>query len=451
MNTGKQNIYWYILLCWLFPVSLINGQTEIPPNPNEYLYVERPPVEIPVWSEQEDEWEWDWEKLDSIVVVDTIRDSIYISRLEDITQQFGMSFDEYVRRFMMFKDEHDSARVIPSDRVYLNYFLPLLKSESDFMSKRLVTREYFIAQDGDYTQLNLKEFPMNYYYSLDGLALDVMLTCYGTNNTDIFLQSPYAIQTTIEQLFATIHYTRNRTIKGINFYFPDYSFKEKRKMAQLAKSLSLVTDSSRVEGIRGLKLYMTFDLKEGMENKDFLCCLTQMADSVLLIDQQPELNVVPVMNVIDHSTAETLPFFSKIRNQIYLARFSPEAFPETNEEFLLSDIRAIMYSDYDDNLWETYFFILIGILALIIAGIMFYRFSSVFSYYINLNMDYMYALLIMVILEMYLLTFTIIECMSKDNIFTFGDKNRDAILLLPLLFFFIIPMMRSIRNRRLLP
>ncbi|GEM_PF-4662844 len=450
MKTDTQYIYRYILLFLLFPVMAGNGQTE--GTPEEYLYVNRPPVEVPVWSESEDEWIWDWETLDSIIVHDTITDTLYISRLEDITLQFGISFDEYVRRFMMFKDEQDSLSAITSERLYLNYFLPMLASDTEFMNKRLVCREYTIAQDQEYTELRLKDYPMNYFYALEGIPMDVMLTCYGTKNTDIFLQSPYARQTTIEQLFSAIYFTRNRTIDGINFYFPDYSFREKREMAQFVKSLSLVTDSSRIEGIRGLKLYLTFDKEEGLKNKDFLCCLTQMADSVFLLDQQTELNAIPVMNIVDSSDAEVLPVFSKMRNQLYLARYATGGFPETNpEEFLLSDIRAIMNSDYDDNLWETYFLILIGIILLIIVFVLFYRFSSVFSGYISKNMDYMYALLIMLVLEIYLLAFTMLECMSKDNIFTFGDKNRDAILWMPFLFLFIIPMMKSIRNRRNLP
>jgi len=437
-----------MLFCLFAPLFQTTAQND---ENSDQQYIERPALEIPVWSELDEEWQWDWETLDSILVRDTIRDTIFISRLNDITKHFGISYDEYVRRFMMFKDEQDSSQIISSGLIYLNYFLPLLKSESDFMSKRLVSREFMISQDGNYTRLALKEYPMNYYYSLDGLSLDVMLTCYGRNNTEIFLQSPYAIQTTIEQLFASVHFTRNRTIRGVNFYFPDYSFTEKRKMAQFAKSVSLVTDSSLVEGIRDLKLYMTFDHQKGLHHENFLCCLTQMADSVFLIDQQPELNVVPVMKVIDQSAADSLGIFSKIQNQLYLARYAIGEFPVRSENFLLSDIRAIMNSDYDDNIWEPYFFILCGIVLLIVTGLLFYRFSSVFSYYVNKNMDYMYALLIMVILEIYLLTFTMLESMSKDNIFTFGGEDREILLLMPLLFFFIIPMMKSIRNRRNLP
>lgn len=436
-----------ILYLFLFiPFLSVGAQTE---EEFDHRYVERPALPNPVWSDLDEEWQWDWETLDSILV--SVKDTLYISRLEDITEYFGMSYDEYVHRFMMFKDEQDSARALSSELIYLNYFLPLLRSESDFMSKRLVSREYIINQDNEYTRLTLREYPINYYYTLNGLFLDVMLTCYGRNNTEIFLQSPYAMQTTIEQLFASIHFTRNRRIRGVNFYFPDYDFTQKREMAQLIKSVSLVTDSSRVKGIRGLNLYVTFDHKKGIEHEDFLCCLTQMADSVFLIDQQPELNVVPVIKVIDQSAADSLGIAAKIKNQLYLARYARGEFPITSEEFSLSDIRTIMYNDYDDNIWEPYFFALIIILLSIVAGVLLYRFSSVFSYYANKNMDYMYALLIMVILEIYLLTFTMLECMSKDNIFTFGGDNRGVILLMPVLFLFILPMMKSIRNRRHLP
>jgi len=453
MKMNIQNSWRQIgMLLLSFAAVMVYGQTDENAKPEELFYVERPPIEVPVWSNYEEEWTWDWQKLDSILVHDTITDTLYISRLEDVTRHFGISFDEYVRRFMLFKDEQDSARALSSERVYLNYFLPMLAADTEFMNKRLVSREYTIVPDRDYTELRLKDYPMNYFYALDGLPLDVMLTCYGTKNTDIFLQSPYARQTTIEQLFASIHYTRNRTIRGINFYFPDYSFNEKRQMAQFVKSLSLVTDSSRIEGIRGLKLYLTFDKEEGLKNKDFLCCLTQMADSVFLIDQQAELNAIPVMDVIDRNVAADISVFSKMTNQMYLARYAPGDFPETDTDgFNLADIRSVMYSDYDDNTWETYLWILAGIVALLAGLLIVYYFSSGFSWYVNKNMDYIYALLILLALEIYLLAFMMIENMSKDNIFTFGGENQAAILFMPLLFIFIIPIMKSIRNRRNLP
>ncbi|MCD8081666.1 MAG: hypothetical protein LUF04_15100, partial [Bacteroides sp.] len=84
---------------------------------------------------------------------------------------------------------------------------------------------------------------------------------------------PAAIATALEPLFASVCFS-GKPIQGVNFYFPDYNFRNKRQMAQLIKSVSLVTDSMRVAPIRGMKLYVTFDRQAGLRHRNFLCCLT---------------------------------------------------------------------------------------------------------------------------------------------------------------------------------
>ncbi len=77
-----------------------------------------------------------------------------------------------------------------------------------------------------------------------------------------------------------------------------------------------------------------------------------MADSVLLLDRHHERYTFPVIEVIDHADAGALSVPAKIRNQLYLARYRTGAFPEVSaDEFRLSDLRAVMYSDYPDNVW----------------------------------------------------------------------------------------------------
>ncbi len=63
----------------------------------------------------------------------------------------------------------------------------------------------------------------------------------------------------------------------------------------------------------------------------------------------------------------------------------------------------------------------------------------------------MLALLVMVLLEFYLLLFAMFEGMSKDDVFTFGENNRNTLLLMPLLFLFLLPVVRALRRRRRLP
>lgn len=399
-----------------------------------------------------EEYGYDWEEpVEPLILRDTIYDTLYISTAEDVTSRLGLTFDEYVRRFLVAEEALDTADLFSPESLYLNYFLPLLRSTDAFFSRRLVVREYTLSPSDFRARLQLTELPYFPPHIAEGVPLDVMLTCYGEEATTQLLHSPAAIEAALEQLFASVCFSR-KPIQGVNLYFPDYNFRNKRQMAQLIKSVSLVTDSMRVASIRGMKLYVTFDRQAGLRHRDFLCCLTQMADSVLLLDRHHELYTFPVIEVIDHADAGALSVPAKIRNQLYLARYRTGAFPEVSaDEFRFSDLRAVMYSDYPDNVWQRYFWGLIGILLILLAFGLVYRFSPEFAYRVNSNLEYMLALLVMVLLEFYLLLFAIFEGMSKDDVFTFGENNRNTLLLMPLLFLFLLPGVRALRRRRKLP
>lgn len=386
------------------------------------------------------------------VKTETIMVPHYISNLNEVTKNFGMSFDQYVKEFLLFKDEKDTASRFSSDMIYLNYFLPLLRSESDFLDKRLVIREYSFDPKSNFTRMRLTQLPALYSRSLDSLALDVMFCCRGDENTDLFLKSPHYMNSCMVELFSAIHYSQYRNIRGINLYFPDYSFKEKRAMVQFIKSVSLVVDSSRMKEIRDLRLYATFDRSTGLENRNYLCSLTQLVDSVLLLDEDEIGQPFPPMMVLNKANADSLSTLFKIMNQFYLARYSTGTFPVTSAtQFRPEDIRAIMNSDYPDNRWETYMFILIGLVILVLILIVFYWSFPTFSYYINKNIDLMLSVLIMVVLEFYLLLFTMFAAMSKDDVFTFNGINGNNILFIPLLLVVIIPLIKVLGKKRNLP
>ncbi|MDR2938423.1 MAG: hypothetical protein LBU92_05750, partial [Prevotellaceae bacterium] len=129
-----------------------------------------------------------------------------------------------------------------------------------------------------------------------GSATDIRLTCYGANNTNVFINSPHLIRQCVGSLM-TAAYDSGGKVKGINLYFPDFDFSRKRDMAQLAKSVSLVADSLPFQHIRNLSLYFSFDAAVGSAYRSYLCALTHMADSVLLVGARGDM----VLDVLDHS------------------------------------------------------------------------------------------------------------------------------------------------------
>ena len=403
----------------------------------------------------------DWDDYYPSTPVQVIRDTviqhvhdttyIYISSLDDVTREFGLSFDEYARIFLKFKEDKDTLGLLPTDKIYLNYFLPLVNPNADFINKRMVTREYTVNSTKSGVTMKLTKHPYADSLENTGLKTDCMLTFYGKDNTDNFLKSPSQIKSCMGELFADIYNAKGR-IKGVNLYFPDFSFEHKKEMAQLLKSVSLVVDSCRLQPIRGISLYASFSNDKSKNEGSYLSGLTQMVDSIFVLEYATDKNTLPNISTIDKSNAQKLSLFKKLRNQRYMAKFYTDPFPNTSStEFRITDIYNLLDADYPDNSWETYLFILICIGLVIIAAIVLYLLDSNISYYVNKNIDYVYSLVVMIFLEVLLLLASMFESMSKDNVFTMSSENRYIILLLPLLFIFIVPMMKAVGRRKQLP
>ncbi|MDR1706682.1 MAG: hypothetical protein LBR46_01605, partial [Prevotella sp.] len=202
--------------------------------------------------------------------------------------------------------------------------------------------------------------------------------------------------------------------------------------------------------IRDLKLYVTFDRDNGKDNYAYILGLTQMVDSVLLVNTKSVLWPGDSVLAVSKADAEKASWWSKVENQFYLARFTLKPFPQINKDEELSpeNLRTLIDADYPYNNWENYFFALIGIFLLVITVFIFYRFNPYFSYFLNNNITYFFSLIIMLILEIYLLFVCMVEAMSNENVFTFGGDDKNTFLLLPLLFIFIIPMLNILSKRR---
>ena len=395
-------------------------------------------------------YEDDYYKLEVLILKDTvcIGDTVYVSHLNDITRLFNKTFDEYTKQMLDSVGRNDSNGVHSLERLYLNYFLPMYYPS--YIQHRYIVQNYSIEVIDDYLKIGIDNLKMPPPLYRDSVAMDIMLMCRGDVNTDNFLKSDYYRSSCLEQLLLFIDKTKSVNIEGINLYFPDFSFKEKRAMAQFIKSASLVLDSCNVESISKLRLYATFDKENGTKNIDYLYGLTQMADSVLLVDSKSEDWTKESVGVLCKERAVKLPWWSKVVNQMYLAHFTLEPFPEISkgEELSPQTIRKLINADYPYNNWEIYLFALIGIILIIVIAAILYRFNPRFSYFLNNNMSYFFSLIIMLILEIYLLFICMIEAMSNEHVFTFGGEDKNTFLLLPFLFIFIIPMLNIIAKKR---
>lgn len=396
---------------------------------------------------------------DTVYVHDTIR--IYISTLDDVTRHFGMSYDAYVKRFLRYILPKDSARQFSSQNIYLNYFLPMLEDEPDFPAKRWVGGLFslHISPDMNAASMNYNTMPLPDSLPGNNRNFDILVECRGDRNTDFFLQSPHLIDACLVQLFKRIHKTNTDAqtkgvtqIKGVNFYFPDYSFRKKRAMAQFAKSVALVTDSCRLETIRGLKVYFSFN-RQGADEIKYLSCLADMTDSIFILNNYASAGkVFTPVTVVTSEDAANYSLFSKIIDQFYLADYDRHIFPHTHLlTFHDADIIALIHSDYPENDWEIYAMILALIILVSILVFILYRSIPALSFFLNKNRDYMIILIFILVFELFILLFYMIEAMSRSEVFNFSRENQYLLLFMPVLLVFVVHLVKALRGRDKLP
>jgi DNA polymerase III delta prime subunit len=375
---------------------------------------------------------------------------IYISRLNDITAKLGMSYDLYVRSFLSFVAKRDSNRIFSPQEIYLNYFLPLLEEKPGSPSSKWAEGVFSLYASPDISFMKYSPLPLPNGFQEKDRQMNILFECRGDRNTDYFLQSPQLIDTYLVQFFKYIHEVNSRKagkIRGINFYFPDFSFKRKRAMAQFAKSISLIADKCGLNTIHSLRVYFSFDSRTASGNEEYLSCIADMTDSIFVFNSQND-HLFSTAKVITRSDADKYWLISKIINQIYLASFYMGHYPSTDKnEFLENNIVSLIHADYPENNWETYALILAGIFLLALATFTLYYTVPEFAYFLSRNKKYTTILILILIFETFLLLFSILEAMSRSSVFDFSNENGYLLPLMPLLLVIIAPILKLSKNR----
>src|SRR5690554_2587909 len=73
---------------------------------------------------------------DTIFIREIIRDTIYMSGIEDLTTHLNISFDAFVKSFLDYTKQHDSLR----EETYIKYYTGLINNE--LKKYRYVPNEY---------------------------------------------------------------------------------------------------------------------------------------------------------------------------------------------------------------------------------------------------------------------------------------------------------------------
>lgn len=337
----------------------------------------------------------------------------------------------------------DSLDKMSQDSSYFYYFLPLVKFDGKTDREQWMSNVFYL--DTAHCYINDHEG-------------DLLFICKGDQHTNRFITSKKLTDAYIVRIFEYIHKSNSDSssihkINGVNFYFPNYNYQENRAMAQFAKSVSLVIDSCKLESIRGMKLFFSFDGKEKNKNKGFYCCLTEMCDNVLVFDTDCDTCLYYPVTIYNADSSKALPLIRRIRNQLLLARYFVEDFPEetSREEFFPADIKKIANADYPDNDWEFYFISLLVIIVLTLTITVLYWTIPRFSYYFSKNKDYVIILILILCFEVILLSFYAIEAMSRTEVVDITGNNKGLVLFIPVLLVFITPALKAIRRKRDIP
>ncbi|MDR1370042.1 MAG: hypothetical protein LBJ72_07970, partial [Dysgonamonadaceae bacterium] len=162
------------------------------------------------------------------------RDTLVISDLDDFLKQYNCNLKQFVEKYGSMKEMMDSLNNISGTQLYYNHFLP--RDSTDKLSNRFIIKEFTIVKPDSIVSYDI---PLAKFTeeknSSHTVRREILFRIKDPIETDRFLNNPDLILKTISGLFT---YMQSDTlgIKGINLYFPDFTFKEKRAMTQFVKS-----------------------------------------------------------------------------------------------------------------------------------------------------------------------------------------------------------------------
>lgn len=382
---------------------------------------------------------------------DTIikRDTIYISDLDALSKDYGIYMKDFINKYDTIKKTEMSAQSL-----FYNFFLP--KDPSGLISNRIIVKEIIVGENTDARSLEPSDSYYNKSTNKTRLSREFLFTCTGSENTDLFLDDQRAIRKNISILFKTME-SDTTGIDGLNLYFPDFSFKKKRPLVQFVKSVRIIMDAS--EKFKFASTRLSVFLPDNGENKDIdkdlSYALLQEASDIILLKPEEALNDPVVGGTVKTpDSLSNIGMFSRIKAHAYIARFSFDKVNITDYQlntFEGEEYERILNSDYAENEWETFLFILIGLLFVIGGLVLLYYIFLPFSNYINDHIENMLFVALVVLFEIVALTICIFQFMCREDRFSILEDSPYLIFILPLLLILLLPFLSFLKRKRRLP
>lgn len=379
-----------------------------------------------------------------------IHDTLIIADIDALMQISKEDLMPFAKRYGELTGMLDSLNQLPSDRLYYNYFL--LLDSARRLSNRFFIKEYHVVNDHFEESVDrtkdwdrLRDTSIIRKELLFSFDEDYSLT-------DAFLKNKVLIRRTLSHMFTIM--SENPDIVGINLFFPNYTFKEKRAMTQFVKSVRILMDASCDFKPEKIRLNVTFPDRGAMD-ENYSYCLLQEAGEVLFINSSTLIDNQYVEGKrMTLDSMKNIHFFPQLKNHFYIARFytgNLDIRDKNLTDFSESSIAPIIDADYPENKWELYLLILIILLFIILVLVVLYYTYVPFSTLVNDNAESVLLIAIVLILEIMAIIVSIFRNMCYTDAFAFMHKNPVVLFTLPLAMILVVPFLNGIAKKRRIP
>lgn len=382
-----------------------------------------------------------------------LHDTVYVSNADAFLKKYykgKITLNELIKNQKILDSILQDLSKVSGKELFYNYFGNQRYPRA--LSNSISIKEYSLGENLQFRQrFQEKEYGGAGYLN-DGLLFRIN----GASRTNRFLTNQEAVIRAISYIFTALQPDSSK-IKTISLYFPDFNFKEKRAMAQFAKSIRRVMDASKYATIRNMKLKLFFHEPKdrGVIGDDFMYALILMADDVILLDPTNIMDDYYVKgDPFSYSEIQDLSLFTQINSHFYLARFSTgdtASYQGTLTNFSVNSIRPVVMGDSPDNTWESYLWFLIGLVTLVLLIVGLYLLYPPFSYLLNQNMGIILASAVIFAIEFFMLVGALFNYMCTEDDEISSSKNTWLLFCMPILMVVVLPLMRQFMRNRKLP
>ncbi|GGG92423.1 hypothetical protein GCM10007415_29000 [Parapedobacter pyrenivorans] len=382
---------------------------------------------------------------------DTIRDTIFVSRFDPFFKQMlgdTVSLSSLLQQFDYYNALMDSLGKIDdiTAQVYYNYLLPF--DSIHRLSPEFAMREVYLDETGTANRLSYR------CPNEGGQCTPEFLLRIDEQDADYhFVRDTIRMKRAISALFSSM--AAYDSVKRIHLFFPDYRFQDKRQFVQFVKTVRLTMDASKDFKFGQTELNVIIVKQDSTaSHEDLLYALSIEGSSLTLLEKNNATDDFVLLGKRLIRADMTPGFFDQLKSHYYIARYYPgswDAMTANMTSFSVADVSKLLWVDYQENYWEIYFYIFIGVLVALVTVSIFYFFNVSFSMFVNNNMESVLLICTVLLLEVLALVINMFQYMCVEDTFTLFAKNPVLIFAFPLIVVLVVPMLRALAVKRRIP